>query len=186
MGSAHSSHKLTYADYVRIPDDGKRHEIIDGVHYVSPSPVTRHQRVVLRLAHLIAGYLESHPVGEAFVAPFDILLSKFDIVVPDLIYLANEHAHFLTDKNLQGPPDLVIEIVSPGTKRRDEHLKRDLYERVGVGEYWLVDPKRNILVVYRQGKSGFKLPQLRSAAAGHVLRTDLLPRLRIPLKHLLA
>ena len=173
MGSAHSSHKLTYADYVRIPDDGKRHEIIDGVHYVSPSPVTRHQRVVLRLAHLIAGYLESHPVGEAFV-------------VPDLIYLANEHAHFLTDKNLQGPPDLVIEIVSPGTKRRDEHLKRDLYERVGVGEYWLVDPKRNIVVVYRQGKSGFKLPQLRSAAAGHVLRTDLLPRLRIPLKHLLA
>src|SRR5213596_3162088 len=104
MGSAHSSHKLTYADYVRIPDDGKRHEIIDGVHYVSPSPVTRHQRILLRLARLLGDYLDKHPVGEVFIAPFDILLSQFDIVVPDLIYLSKEHAGFITEKNLQGPP----------------------------------------------------------------------------------
>jgi Uma2 family endonuclease len=186
MEPAQSSTKLTYADYVRLPDDGKRHEIIDGVHYVSPSPVTRHQRILLRLAHVLAAYLDEHPVGEVFIAPFDILLSDFDIVVPDLIYLSKQHAHFLTEKNLQGPSDLVVEILSPGTRRRDEGLKRDLYERVGVREYWLVDPKANVVRVYRRGKSGFKLPQTLSAAAGDLLTTTLLPGFQVSLTQLLA
>ena len=122
MERERSSTKLTYADYVALPDDGLRHEIIDGEHYVSPSPATRHQRISRNLLHLIQTYLDTHPLGEIFGAPFDVLLSEFDIVVPDALYLSRERARFLTEKTLPRPADLVIEILSPGTRTRDERL----------------------------------------------------------------
>ena len=134
MEPGHFSTKLTYADYELLPDDDLRHEIIDGEHYVTASPVTRHQRISLKLLHLIQSYLETHPIGELFSAPFDVVLSFHDVVVPDLIYLSKVRAHLLTVKNLQGAPDLAVEILSPGTKPRDERLKRDLYERAGVSD----------------------------------------------------
>jgi Uma2 family endonuclease len=173
-----SSTKLTYADYVALPDDGLRHEIIDGEHYVSPSPATRHQRISRNLLYLLQGYLEAHPIGELFCAPFDALLSQFDIVVPDLLYLSRERAGFLTEKNLQGPPDLVIEILSPSTRSRDERLKRDLYERVGVEEYWVVDPLRDVIHVYRRDEpQRFGSPSLY--ARPNVLTTPLFPGLQL-------
>lgn len=76
---------------------------------MTPPPATRHQRISRNLLHLIQSYLDTQPIGEVFCAPFDVLLSEWDIVVPDLIYLSNERAHFLTSKNLQGPPDVLIE-----------------------------------------------------------------------------
>ena len=87
--SGHSTTKLTYADYVRLPDDGLRHEIIDGEHYVTPSPSVRHQQISGRVFYGIQSYLEAHPIGAIFYAPLDALLSEFDIVVPDLIYISN-------------------------------------------------------------------------------------------------
>jgi Uma2 family endonuclease len=149
--SGHSTTKLTYADYVRFPEDGLRHEIIDGEHYVTPSPSLRHQRISGTIYYLLRTYLEKHPIGELFYAPVDALLGTHDIVVPDLLYLSEERRLFLTAKNLQGPPSLVIEILSPSTSRRDRQLKRDLYERVGVEEYWLVDPEPDVVNIYRWG-----------------------------------
>ena len=111
--------KLTCDDFLRLPDDDLRHEIIDGEHYVTPAPVTRHQRILVELLYLLRHHLEKHPSGSVFVAPFDVVLSPYDVVQPDLVYLSDERAHLLTDKNLQGPPDLVVEILSPGTSRRD-------------------------------------------------------------------
>ena len=185
MERGYSSTKLTYADYVRFPDDGLRHEIIGGEHYVTPSPATRHQRISRNLLHLIQSYLDTHPIGEVFSAPFDVLLSEWDIVVPDLIYLSNERAHFLTSKNLQGPPDLVIEILSPGTRSRDKQLKRQLYERVGASEYWLVDPKENFVEVYRRGSTEeFQSPSRYLRA--DVLTTPILPGLELSLDRVLA
>jgi Uma2 family endonuclease len=180
----HSTTKLTYADYVRFPEDGLRHEIIDGEHYVTPSPATRHQRISRNLLHLIQTYLDGHPAGELLAAPFDALLSDFDIVVPDLLYLSNERARFLTSKNLQGPPDLVIEILSPSTKSRDKRLKRDLYERVGVREYWMVDPERDLVDVYRNNSGVFEPPV--SFGRHDVLTTSLLPEFELPLDRVLA
>jgi Uma2 family endonuclease len=182
----HSARKLTYADYVRFPDDNLRHEIIGGEHYVTPSPATRHQRISLRLAYLVQDYLEDHPRGELLTAPVDALLSEFDIVVPDLVYISNERAHIVTVKNLQGAPDLVVEILSPGTRRRDLGIKRSLYERVGVAEYWLVDPARNEVTVHRRGEAGFDPPVCLSRSSGDVLTTELMPGLQIPLPKLLA
>jgi Uma2 family endonuclease len=122
--------KLTYDDFVLFPDDGKRHELIDGEHYVTPSPNTKHQRVSMRLTLMIGGWLEEHPVGLLFYAPYDVVLSLFDVVEPDLLYLSNERAaEVMTTLHLQGAPELVVEIGSPGTRARDETIKRRLYER---------------------------------------------------------
>jgi Uma2 family endonuclease len=180
----HSTTKLTYADYLRFPDDGLRHEIIDGEHYVTPSPATRHQRISRNLLHLIQTYLDSHQIGEVFAAPFDALLSDFDVVVPDLLYLSNERSRFLTSKNLQGPPDLVIEILSPSTRTRDKRLKRDLYERVGVEEYWVVNPDEDRVDVYRRSAGAFAEPV--SVPRSGTITTPLLPDFELPLDRALA
>jgi Uma2 family endonuclease len=98
--SGHPATKLTYDDFVRFPDDGLRHEIIDGEHYVTPSPATRHQRISRNLLYLLQSYLEQHSIGEIFCAPYDVLLSRFDIVEPDLVYISDARKGFITSKNL--------------------------------------------------------------------------------------
>jgi len=141
----HPGVKLTYDDFLLFPDDGMRHELIDGEHYVTPSPNTKHQRVSGNLYWLIRQYLEAHPIGEMFFAPFDVVLSRFDVVEPDLLYMSRKRAaQVLTAKNTQGAPELVIEIASSGTRKRDETVKRRLYERMEVSEYWVVDPDGDI------------------------------------------
>jgi Uma2 family endonuclease len=174
--------KLTYDDFLLFPDDGKRHELIDGEHYVTPSPNTRHQRISGRLYLLIGNWLEAHPVGQLFYAPFDVVFSNFDVVEPDLLYMSNARAtEILTVKHVSGVPELVIEIGSPGTRKRDETLKRRLYERTGVTEYWVVDPDLDAIRVYRRSTEGFDRPKELSAEAADVLTTPLLAGLEIPL-----
>jgi Uma2 family endonuclease len=182
--SGHSTTKLTYEDYVRFPDDGLRHEIIDGEHYVTPSPSMRHQRILGNFFYLIRAYLEDHPLGDVFFAPFDALLGPHDVVVPDLLYISSERSHFLTSQNLQGPPNLVIEVLSPSTSRRDRHLKRDLYERVGVEEYWLADPRRDVVIVYRWGSDAHASPVEYEKTA--ILPSPLFPGLALPLERVFA
>ena len=103
---------------------------------MTPAPATRHQIIVGRLLHLLLSYLETHPVGTVLTAPYDVLLSDTDIVQPDVLYVRNNSKAQVTEKNVQGPPDLVVEILSPGTAARDRDLKRKRYERFGVQEYW--------------------------------------------------
>jgi Uma2 family endonuclease len=168
--------KLTYDDFLLFPDDGLRHELIDGEHYVTPSPNMNHQRVSGRLHLVIGNYLRANPIGELFYAPFDVVFSRFDVVEPDLLYLSNARAaQALTDKNVQGVPNLVVEILSKGTRRRDETLKLQLYERCGVDEYWLVDPERARIRVHRLADGRFAAATEVCAAAGDSLRTQLLP-----------
>ena len=138
---------LTYHDYMLLPDDGKRYEIIEGDLHVTPAPTTRHQIIVGRLIHVLLSYLETHPVGTVLTAPCDILLSDTDLVQPDLLYVRNNSKAHVTEQNVQGPPDVVVEILSPGTAARDRDLKRKRYERFGVQEYWLVDPDHNTLEI---------------------------------------
>ena len=174
--------KLTYDDFVLFPDDGKRHELIDGEHYVTPSPTTKHQRVSMNLTVEIGGWLKGHPIGHLFYAPYDVVLSLFDVVDPDLLYLSNERAAaVMMTQNLQGAPELVIEINSRGTRGRDETIKRRLYERAGVTEYWCVDPELDVVRVYRRDGERFTRPVELSREAGDTLTSPLLPGLRLPL-----
>ena len=174
--------KLTYEDFLLFPDDGKRHELIDGEHYVTPSPNTRHQRISGRLHLLIGVWLKEHPIGHLFYAPFDVVFSNFDVVEPDLLYMSNERAaHILTEKHVTGAPDLVIEIGSPGTRKRDETLKRHLYERTGVTEYWVVDPDVEAIRVFRRSGEGFERPHELGAERGDTLTTPILPGFELAL-----
>jgi len=173
--------KLTYDDFVLFPDDGKRHELIDGEHYVTPSPNMRHQQISMNLTLMIGGWLEVHPQGRLFYAPFDVVFSKFDVVEPDVLYVSNERSNVLTAPNVQGAPDLVIEIGSPGTRQRDETVKRRLYERSDVLEYWIVDPDIEVVRVYRRSGDSFARPTELSRETADVLTTSMLPGLELPL-----
>lgn len=179
--------KLTYDDLVLLPDDGLRHELIDGEHYVTPSPNTRHQRILGTLYWLLRSYLAEHPAGEAFLAPFDVVFTRYDVVEPDLLYVsASRHMQVITDKNVQGAPDLVVEIGSPSTQSRDQTLKRRLYESQEVSEYWMIDPYAERVQVLRRAGEGFDVPLELTRAAGDVLTTPLLPELGVPLEQLFA
>jgi len=174
--------KLTYDDFVLFPDDGKRHEIIDGEHYVTPSPRIRHQILLGNLYLLIASWLEAHPIGRAFLSPLDVLMSDVDIVVPDLLYLSHERAAtVLNEKNARGVPELIVEIASPSTRRRDDGIKRRLYERAGVTEYWIVDPEVDRVRVYRRDGDRFARAIELSREHGDLLTTPLMPALEMPL-----
>ena len=175
--------KLTYDDFVLFPDDGKQHELIDGEHYVTPSPNVRHQQIQGDLFALVWNYLEARPVGRVFTSRLDVVFSRFDVVEPDIVYLSYERANtVLTKANLQGAPELVIEIASPSTRQRDETIKRHLYERSGVSEYWVVDLEIDVVRVYRRTRDGgFDRAIELSREAGDVLATDLLPGLDVPL-----
>jgi len=183
--AAGSTVKLTYDDFVHFPDDGKRHELIDGEHYVTPSQNTRHQRIAGTLFGMIWTWLEAHPVGQLFHAPYDVVFSEFDVVEPDLLYLSNERAaEIMTALHLRGAPELVIEIGSPSTRQRDETIKRHLYERTGVSEYWFVDPELDVVRVYRRNGEEFARPVELSREAGDTLTTPILPGLLLPLSRI--
>jgi Uma2 family endonuclease len=147
--------RLTYEDFLLFPDDGRRHEIIDGEHYVTPSPNTRHQELVGRLHFELALYLRDHPqAGRVFLAPFDVVFTRWDVVEPDLLLVAGDQTSIITDKNVQGAPALVVEILSPSTRKTDEQVKRRLFDRGGVREYWLVDPELELIKVFRRQADG--------------------------------
>jgi Uma2 family endonuclease len=113
--------RLTVDDFMLFPDDGKRHEIIDGVHYATPSPVTRQQAISGRLHLSLGNFLAEHPpLGRVFFAPFDVIFTRWDVVEPDLLVIAGDQLDILTTKNVQGAPALVVEILSPGTRKVDE------------------------------------------------------------------
>ncbi len=174
--------KLTYDDFLLFPDDGKRHELIDGEHYVTPSPNTKHQRVSGNLHFFIRSWLEDHPLGQVFYAPFDVVFTRFDVVEPDLLYLSNERvAEVVTAQHVTGAPDIIIEIGSPGTRRRDETIKRRLYERSGVSEYWVVDPELDLVRVYLRAGDSFSRPAELSREAADVLSTPHLPGFELSL-----
>ena len=131
--------KLTYEDYAKTPED-ERWELIDGELIMSPSPKRAHQRSQIKLSSRMAFFVEENDLGEAY-ADFDVVLAEHETVRPDIIIISKERLHIITEDNVQGAPDLVVEIRSPFTARRDWTVKRELYELHGVREYWLVDPE---------------------------------------------
>jgi Uma2 family endonuclease len=144
-----SETKLTYEDYVLLPEDGKIHEIIDGEHYMTPAPETYHQTLSRRIQFQLYQKIEERELGFIFDAPTDVQLSEIDIVQPDLLVILASRKSIISPTKVIGPPDLVIEILSESTGRKDRELKRHLYQKAKVPEYWLVDPKGQQITVYR-------------------------------------
>jgi Uma2 family endonuclease len=150
------SAKISHADLLAAPDDGKQREIIDGEMLVTPAPRMGHQRIVSQLAQAFYRYLARHPVGELILSPMDVILSEYDVLEPDLIFVSNERQEIVSDW-VRGAPDLVIEILSPTTVARDRGVKLRTYARFGVKEYWIVDPDERAIEVYCLVREGYEL-----------------------------
>jgi len=137
------------ADDLRgFPDDDKRYEIIGGQLVVSPSPSTRHQYVLGEIYSALKSHLTSKASGRVFVAPLDVQLSFYDVVQPDLLVVLNNRKDIIQEQAIAGPPNLVVEILSPSSKTTDRVDKAALYARSGIEEYWIVDPVVETVTVY--------------------------------------
>jgi Uma2 family endonuclease len=181
-----SSLKLTYADLVALPEDGKRHELIDGEHLVTPSPTPRHQLVLGNLHWLIASFVREHALGQVFFAPLDVLLSEINVLEPDLLYVARERLGIIEAAFIRGAPDLVVEVLSPSTCGRDRGVKLRAYEQWGIGEYWIVDPEGETVEVFRRTPAGLERLALARRAGGGVLESPLFPGLALDLEQVFA
>jgi Uma2 family endonuclease len=137
----------TYRDYVSLPDDGKRYEIVDGVLFMAPSPDRWHQKAAGRLFSYLLRYVEDAGVGEVYTAPFDVVLEPRVVVQPDVIVVLAANLNKITDKRIIGAPDLVVEVASPGPTGFDRREKQNAYARAGVPEYWIVDPAAHTIEV---------------------------------------
>ncbi len=173
---------LTYADLETIPDDGLRRELLDGELIVTPSPRVRHQDLAGDLFVLFKNHLAAHGGGRAFIAPLDIILSDRNVVEPDMIFVAADQAQLITEKNIQGAPALLIEVLS--NPRIDRVRKRDIYERFGIAEYWVVDPDADRIEVHQLRDGRYGKPAIFEP--GDVLSYERLPGLSIDLRALLA
>ncbi len=149
------STKLTYADYLDLPGD-ERYELLDGELVMVASSNEPHQRVSKRLMWQMLP-VEERGLGQVYNAPFDVVLSDTEVVQPDLLFVSQERAHIITRANIQGAPDLVVEILSPSTANRDWTYKRELYASHGVKELWLVAPDAKIVWIMLLRGDNFEL-----------------------------
>jgi Uma2 family endonuclease len=152
--------KMRYRDLEALPEDGKRHEILDGEHYVSASPSLRHQDVVCNLGFAIRSFVRRRRLGKVYLAPADVWLSEHDVVVPDILFVGRQRLSRLEEKFVRGAPDLAVEVLSPSTRNLDLRLKLRAYRRFGFGEYWIVDPAEETIAVFR-GEGDWTEPALR-------------------------
>ena len=178
MSTQPQPRSFTYRDYLDTPDD-VRYQLIQGDLVREPAPTIPHQEVSRNLLSLLWPFVRDNGLGEVFAAPTDVYLSDTNVVQPDVLFVSAARAHLITERDVHGAPDLAIEIASPSTERRDRQVKREIYARHGVSEYWLVHPVHRTVETFRPEDGRF-------AAAGSYRGTDsfttpLLPGLRIEL-----
>jgi Uma2 family endonuclease len=148
---------LTYEDYAALPDDGNRYELHEGELSVTPSPGTRHQRVLLNLALILAPHVRRHTSGELFIAPFDCIMTNITVVEPDLLYVDEARRRLVSLRALEGAPTLAIEILSPSTRNIDRRRKMALYAKHAVEWYWIVDPDALTIDAYALDGDAYRL-----------------------------
>ena len=168
--------RLTVRDYLTIPeDDENRYELIDGELYMAPGASWRHQRNKGKLYVALERFVYANGLGEVIDAPFDVYLSDEDVFQPDIAFISNERIDIIHPDGVHGAPDLVIEVLSPSTERRDLILKRERYEMFDVSEYWLADTIGKTITVLRLRNGKFE--HIGVFAEGMTIETPLLPGL---------
>lgn len=175
---------LSYEDYAALPDDGRRYELIEGRLVLVPSPLLAHQRGATNLVRLLGDHVLKHGLGEVFAAPFDVILDEHDTVQPDVLFVSREHSDRIQSRGVLGPPDLVVEILSEGTASKDCIKKRDLFERSGVSEYWLVNPADWSILVLTLEAGSCRL--FSEATGSQRVRSKLFPDLELTPEQLFA
>ena len=173
--------KFTVNDYMTAPPD-KRYQLLDGEMILVPSPTNRHQATLGELFTAVSQFVSRNGLGQVRFAPLDVVLSSYDVVQPDLLYVSSERSGIITDANIQGAPDLVVEILSPGTAVYDRGYKRTLYGRSGVREYWLVDLEASTVEVLTARDQ--ELVTGTTYGRGDTMTSPVLPGLAIELQQI--
>jgi Uma2 family endonuclease len=170
----------TFEDYLRLPDDGQRYEVLRGTLYVTPAPAYDHQFSVTKLTSFFDVFVTERDLGVLLVAPFDVRLPQrlADPVEPDLVFFRKGNEPQSGDKYFVGVPDLVIEVLSPKTRRIDQGTKLGIYQDARISEYWLVDPLSRTIVIYQLGEAGTYVEWAR-VGEGNTATSAALPGLRL-------
>lgn len=169
----------TYEDYLKIDDDNQ-YELIGGKLILVPSPKSIHQIINTELAATLRDYVRKNNLGRVITAPLDVLLSETEKPQPDIMFISKDRLDIITEMNIQGAPDLVVEILSPSTGKYDKVEKSRMYYKHGVKEYWIVDPDHKTIEIFMSGEKNWNLFQAYSADEN--LISPLLTGLKIPLK----
>lgn len=157
---------LTYEDYAALPEDGHRHELHDGELSVTPAPSPRHQEAVLSLAAAMLSHVRARGLGRAFVSPIDCILANSTILQPDIVYVERSRDALVGERGIEGPPTLVVEILSPSTLRMDRRDKMRLYARHEVPYYWIGDAVAHRIEAYELRSTRYERTGVLEAAPG--------------------
>ena len=180
MAWARPQVKFTYEDYCLLPEE-KRVELIGGDFYLVPSPSVFHQRVAANIEDILRRFVKERKLGEVFLAPLDVVLSPHDVVQPDIMFISRDRLHLIGEENIKGPPDLVVEVLSPSTAERDRTLKKKLYAKSGVRELWLVDVAAQVVEVFDLEAGEDAPPAVYARGEGRKLLSGVLPGLEVSL-----
>lgn len=172
--------KLTVDDYMATPE-GTRCQLLDGELILSASPSAKHQTVSAEVFSDVRLFVRERSAGRIWYAPFGVIFSDTDVAQPDIVFVSNERAGIITGANIQGAPDLLVEVISPSTARYDRGYKMTLYWRHGVREYWIVDPFAETVEIFVPGESGMVPHSVYSH--GETLASPLPAGLAIDLEH---
>ena len=176
MSTVLNDKKYTIEDYLKL-DDGNRYELIDGELILVPRPRFKHQRIRLQIANFFVNFLEQNPIGEV-VYEVDVHLGD-KVVAPDVLFISKERLHIIEELNIQGAPDLVVEVLSPSTASYDKKIKSKLYFKNGVKEFWLVDPDQQLVEVLIAEEKQWRWAGVFDRE--DILTTELLPGLEVKL-----
>ena len=148
---------LTYEDYLAMPDDGRRYEILDGEVAVTATPALPHQVIVGNLYWVLRGYVQLRGLGQVYLSPVTVILANTTVVEPDLVYVDGARAGLVSDRGIRGAPTLAIEVLSPSTSHNDRGPKFQLYARYGVPYYWIADTGARVLEGYALEAGAYRL-----------------------------
>jgi len=173
--------RYTYEDYLKTPDN-QRYELIEGELLMTPSPVPRHQKISGKLGFELMRFITENDLGEVFYAPCDVYLDDENVVQPDILFISKERLNIIGDKNIQGAPELVVEIISENTAYRDMVQKKRLYARFGVREYWIVIPEDGSIEIYILRDNTYEL--YKAYGKNDILESPYLKDFKIGLKEI--
>lgn len=154
--------KMTYPEYSALEfddDDNFQYELINGELVKKSSPSVAHQRIIRRLVKIFEKYLDANPAGELLFAPLDVVLDAFNAPQPDILFIRNDRKQIIDEQEqvIMGAPDVVVEVISPGSIKRDRIEKKEVYEQFGIPEFWIVDPNNKAIEVYCLHENRYKV-----------------------------
>jgi Uma2 family endonuclease len=173
---------LTYEEYRALPEDGNRYEVVEGELVMTAAPIVEHQRVSRNLQFILDSYIRASNWGELFSAPIEVFLGEEDFVQPDLVCVSRARQEIIKEKNIEGAPDLIVEILSPTTTRTDRVVKAKVYARRQVPHYWIVDPVAHTLEAFQWENGSYRLAAAN--AENETFQPGLFPTLTISLAKL--